>query len=493
MHYFFYILFLFFPLFGMAQKDTVAHLFAIGGTGIDKAEAVEATSDGGYIVVGSNSTNTSGNTDVYLFKTDSLINIEWSWSIGGTNNDWGYAVKQTYDKGYIVAVSSNSFGNGGYDAVLMKRDSLGNYQWTKTYGGANWDFVYDLVITHDSGFVFCGETFNNAAGQSDVFVVRTNKNGDTLWTKTIGGTLIDKGNSIIETSDSNIVVAGLTNTTTDSTQVYVLKFSKTGQLLWDSIYGGSGYDIANAIIETTNSEYVIGGTTTSFNTNNDKDFYLARTTINGTLIWQNFFGNPGEEETFDLFEDANGNLISVGFTKSAGAGEKDAVIFVVSSTAVWLNMGVTYGRNKSEQIKSLTYNNNSFVLVGNTNSFGVGLDDVLLIKLDTIIPGMDTTITIVADNITVGIPTNLQKQQKWTISPNPASNYININTNKIHENSTATISIIDINGVILLNKKINTSKNLIDVSMLKPGFYSILINDNNKFIEAQKLIINTSY
>ncbi|PIZ06151.1 MAG: hypothetical protein COY57_03520, partial [Flavobacteriales bacterium CG_4_10_14_0_8_um_filter_32_5] len=155
----------------MAQKDTIAHLYAIGGIGIDVGESIEATSDGGYIIVGSNSTNTTGNTDVYLLKVDSLINIEWSYSLGGTNNDWGYAVKQTYDKGYIIATSSNSYGNGGYDAVLMKRDSLGNYEWTKKYGGNDWDFVYDLTITYDSGFVFCGETYNNTAGQSDVFVV----------------------------------------------------------------------------------------------------------------------------------------------------------------------------------------------------------------------------------------------------------------------------------------------------------------------------------
>ncbi|PIQ15191.1 MAG: hypothetical protein COW67_09725, partial [Flavobacteriales bacterium CG18_big_fil_WC_8_21_14_2_50_32_9] len=327
MHKIIHILFILLPLFSLAQKDTIAHLYAIGGIGIDVGESIEATSDGGYIIVGSNSTNTTGNTDVYLLKVDSLINIEWSYSLGGTNNDWGYAVKQTYDKGYIIATSSNSYGNGGYDAVLMKRDSLGNYEWTKKYGGNDWDFVYDLTITYDSGFVFCGETYNNTAGQSDVFVVRTNKNGDTLWTKTIGGNLIDKGNSIIETSDSSIVIAGMTTTTTDSVQMYMIKLSPTGNLIWDVAYGPAGYEEANSVIETANGDYVLGGVTTSFTPNNDNDFYLIRADSSGNFIWGNYFGNQGEEIIYDIVELADGDFFNTGHTTAAGNGGKDALVF----------------------------------------------------------------------------------------------------------------------------------------------------------------------
>ena len=83
------ILFLLLPLVGLSQKDTLAHLYAIGGAGIDKAEEIIATVDGGYVLVGSTTSNTSGNTDVYLLKLDSQINVVWSWAMGGNNNDWG--------------------------------------------------------------------------------------------------------------------------------------------------------------------------------------------------------------------------------------------------------------------------------------------------------------------------------------------------------------------------------------------------------------------
>jgi len=491
MHKIIHILFILLPLFSLAQKDTIAHLYAIGGIGIDVGESIEATSDGGYIIVGSNSTNTTGNTDVYLLKVDSLINIEWSYSLGGTNNDWGYAVKQTYDKGYIIATSSNSYGNGGYDAVLMKRDSLGNYEWTKKYGGNDWDFVYDLTITYDSGFVFCGETYNNTAGQSDVFVVRTNKNGDTLWTKTIGGNLIDKGNSIIETSDSSIVIAGLTNTTTDSTQAYIIKVSKTGQLLWDSAYGGgNGYDMANSVIETANGEYVIAGTTTSYNTNNDKDFYLARTDNNGTLIWQSNFGNPGEEEIFEVYEDNIGNLINVGFTKAAGSGGKDAELFYIGASGWWMGISPTYGTSLDEWFKSFAIGlNGNFCMLGTTNSYGNGLNDVFVVRVDTIFANQPTILITFNDSIPLTIK-DTENNSTISIYPNPTQQFLMISISEIKGNTPYFFELYDLQGKSILKKEITNTSTTLNLSQLSKQFYVFKLFKEDEIVSIGKLIVN---
>ncbi len=486
-----HLLFLLLPFFGFAQSDTIAHLYTFGGIGIDVGESIEATSDGGYIIIGSNSTNTTGNTDVYLLKVDSLINIEWSYSLGGTNNDWGYAVKQTYDKGYIIATSSNSYGNGGYDAVLMKRDSLGNYEWTKRYGGNDWDFVYDLTITYDSGFVFCGETYNNTAGQSDVFVVRTNKNGDTLWTKTIGGNLIDKGNSIIETSDSSIVIAGLTNTTTDSTQAYIIKLSKTGQLLWDSAYGGgNGYDMANSVIETANGEYVIAGTTTSYNANNDKDFYLARTDNNGTLIWQSNFGNPGEEEIFEVYEDNIGNLINVGFTKAAGAGGKDAELFYIGASGWWVGISPTYGTSLDEWFKSFAIGlNGNFCMLGTTNSYGNGLNDVFIVRVDTIFANQPIILITFNDSIPLTI-NDTKNNSIISIYPNPTQQFLMISISEIKGNTPYFFELYDLQGKSILKKEITNTSTTLNLSQLSKQFYVFKLFKEDEIISTGKLIVN---
>ena len=437
-------------------------------------------------MVGATSSNSSGNTDVYLLKVDSLCNYEWSFALGGANNDWGYSVKQTFDKGFIIAASSNSYGNGGYDALLMKRDSLGNFVWQKKYGGQDWDFAYSVAQTFDSGYVFCGETYNNTSGFSDVYVVKTNPLGDTLWTKTIGASLIDKGNCVIETSDSNIVVAGLTNTIADSTQAYVIKLNQNGVLLWDSAYGGALYDDANAIIETVNGEYVTAGSSTNFNVLGDLDFYLLRLNNNGGLIWENVHGTIGSEEAFGLVEDSNGNLIIVGYTKSTtGGGMKDAQLFYVTSGGWWGAQGSTFGAAMDEEAKSIVFGKNgSMNMAGYTNSFGQGLDDVLIMDVDTVVPNHQFTVDQNDVLPPVGVLVYSEKKANL-VYPNPASTYLTY----VGDSDIDRCRIADLTGKTVIEKELSFVTS-IDLSFLSEGAYIVLFYKNGKEVGVQKLIIS---
>lgn len=480
------ILFFLSPVIGLSQIDTVAHLYTFGGLNNDNAESIESTTDGGYIVVGATSSNSSGNTDIYLLKVDSLCNYEWSFALGGTNNDWGYSVKQTFDKGYIVAASSNSFGNGGYNAVLYKRDSLGSHQWTKRYGGQDWDFAYDVVQTYDSGFVFCGETYNNTNGFSDVYVVKTNNLGDTLWTKVVGGSLVDKGNSIIETSDSNIVIAGVRTTITDSTDIYLLKFTDNGVLIWDSIYNHPLYDVANSVIESVNGDYVLGGVNTSMSASNDKDFYLMRTDEDGVLIWENNYTVLGDDEIFDLKEDANGKLINVGHIEGFGAGMKDAFLFYINSNGSWGGLGPSYGGVLNDGIKSVAMNaKGGFCLAGFTESFGVGNDDVLLIRLDTVVLDPDTTINIFEDGIPLTVA-EVSKSNEIIIFPNPSADYFSI---KPFNQNVDRIEMYDVYGRKVKELR-GVSNSRVNISNLRNGIYTILLFLEGELIATKKHIKN---
>lgn len=476
-----------------AQKDTIAHLYAVGGAGIDKAESIVATSDGAYVVVGSTTSNTSGNTDVYLLKLDSQINVVWSWAIGGNNNDWGYKVKETFDKGFIIVATSNSFSTGGdYDARLIKTDSLGVIQWQKSYGGNDWDLAYDVIQTTDSGFAFCGETYNNTNGESDVYIVKTNLLGDTLWTRTIGGSLVDKGNSIIETTDSNLVIAGMTTTTTDSVQMYMIKLTGSGGLIWNNAYGTTAYEEAHVVIEAANGDYILGGVTTGFTLNNDKDFYMVRTDNNGNIIWGNFFGQVGEEVIYDMVEDLQtNNIVATGFTKAVGGGQKDAVLFAISSNAVWLNLGITFGGIKNEETKSIQFNNNRYVLAGSTNNFGNGLEDYLIITLDTILPGMDTTNTVVNDQITIDIK-EIAAEKSFidvVVYPNPAKNqFVTVKLETIPKKDL-NVTIYDIYSKKIYSSHLTSDYNKIDISELDTGIYFIEISHQKNVKATKKLMV----
>lgn len=490
------ILFLLLPLVGLSQKDTLAHLYAIGGAGIDKAEEIIATTDGGYVLVGSTTSNTSGNTDVYLLKLDSQINVVWSWAMGGNNNDWGYAVKETFDKGFIIASTTNSFGvNGDYNARLIKTDSLGVIQWHNIYGGNDWDLVYDVVQTADSGFAFCGETYNNTNGESDVYIVKTNSLGDTLWTKTIGGNLVDRGNSIMETTDSSIVVAGMTTTLTDSVQMYMIKLTATGSLIWDIAFGPSGYEEANAVIETANGNYVLGGVTTSFTPNNDKDFYMIRTDSSGNAIWGNYFGNIGEEIIYDLVELANGNFFNTGHTAAAGNGGKDALVFLITSGGFWGGSSSTFGGTKEEESKSILLDaNEALKIAGFTKSYGNGLEDVMLIEIDTVVTNHQFTV----DTINDFMPLKIDDLSSWKpeseknvlIFPNPSTSFANFDMSKIEAEK---ILITTIFGQTVYEANILNKEFLqINFENFSSGIYSVQFYNKNKLIEAQKLIIRAT-
>lgn len=484
MHRLAFILFLLIPYLGIAQTDTVAHLYAFGGGNNDVAEEIEATDDGGFIIIGSTSSNSWGNTDAYLLKIDSNCNYEWSKALGGPNNDWGYSVKQTFDKGYIIALSTNSYGNGGYDACLMKRDSLGNYEWKKTYGGNDWDFAYSVVQTHDSGFVFCGETYNNSSGFSDVYIVKTNQLGDTIWTRTVGGALVDKGNSIIETSDSNIVVAGIKNTITDSTQIYMLKFDINGTLLWDSLYGDSLYENVNSIIESSNGDYIMVGTSTSLNI--DKENYIVRTDNLGNLIWANYFNSLGDEEIFDVVENNSGELINVGYTEASGGGMKDVNVFYVNAAGFWLHKSSTYGGLTNEVGKSIAFSS-GFKIAGLTDGkYGNGLEDVLVICLDTVYQEQIFDVDSIYDAIPLKTK-DVNSKDYFSVYPNPVNDYIKIHSTKYH---SGIIEIIDIAGKTFLKQEYVNNQPIL-LSELINGIYFIKIYSDNSLLGVKKIIISS--
>ncbi|MFC2170953.1 T9SS type A sorting domain-containing protein, partial [Calditrichota bacterium] len=127
----------------------------------------EQTVDGGYIVAGS-----AGRTDVWLMKTDSTGDEEWSQTFGGENWDPGYSVQQTNDGGYIVSGSTASYGEGGADVWLIKTDSTGEEEWNQTFGGTEEDYGYSVQQTNDGGYIVAGNTDSFGAGDADVWLIR---------------------------------------------------------------------------------------------------------------------------------------------------------------------------------------------------------------------------------------------------------------------------------------------------------------------------------
>ncbi len=186
-----------------------------------------------YALTGFTSSST-GERDLYLVETDE--NGEENWArvfFGDGDNDLGREVKMTRDRGLIIVGDTNSEGAGGNDVYLIKTDSEGNEEWTKTYGGAGDDHGYSVDTTDDGGFIITGNTKSFGAGGSDVYVIKTSSKGTEQWSKTFGGSADDGGTAIKQTSDGGYILTGYTNSSgAGMSDLYVIKLK-----------GGSGtYD-----------------------------------------------------------------------------------------------------------------------------------------------------------------------------------------------------------------------------------------------------------
>ncbi len=252
-----------------------------GGTISDRAEAVQQTTDGGYIVAGWTGSFGAGGADVYLIKTDANGNTLWTKTYGGGFFDYGYAVEQTNDGGYIVAGKTNSFGAGDYDVYLIKTDANGNTLWTKTYGGVDRDYSYAVQQTTDGGYIVVGETWNFGAGNLDVYLIKTDANGNTLWTKTYGGFSTDGGYAVKQTTDGGYIVAGHTYSFgAGNNDVYLIKTDANGAMLWTKTYGGTSWDEGYAVQQTIDGGYIVAGWTANFGIGSNT-VYLIKTDTNG--------------------------------------------------------------------------------------------------------------------------------------------------------------------------------------------------------------------
>jgi len=220
-----------------------------------------------------------------LIGSVSIVSAQTSWwrTYGGTGSDYGYSVQQTLDGGYIVAGSTGSFGAGGGDFYLIKTDASGDALWTRIYGGTGYDYGYSVQQTLDGGYIIAGYTQSSGAGSYDVYLIKTSASGDTLWTRTYGGADGDGGFSVQQTSDTGYIITGYTYSFgAESTDVYLIKTDASGDTLWTRTYGGTGYDYGRSVRQTLDGGYIIAGYTHSFGAGCD-DVYLIKTDANGNM------------------------------------------------------------------------------------------------------------------------------------------------------------------------------------------------------------------
>jgi hypothetical protein len=263
-------------------SGTVVFARNFGWIGADMGRSVAQTSDGGYIVAGQTGSFGAGGYDVYLIKTDAAGSKLWDQVFGGAYDDIGYSVQQTEDGGYIIAGSTDLSGSGVPDIYLIKTDTGGKQVWAKTFDLGGHDYGYSVQNTTDGGYVIAGQT-EGGGGGSYAYLLKTDADGNKVWDKTYGANGGEFARSIQRTGDGGYVVAGATASVgAGAYDVYLLKTDASGDTLWTRTFGGPESDIGYSVQAAADGGYIVSGSTISYGAG-ERDVWLIKTDAQGNV------------------------------------------------------------------------------------------------------------------------------------------------------------------------------------------------------------------
>jgi len=361
-------------LFSLAQVNKAQYIFCKENLMSNTLSDLVQTSDGGYVIGGTCDVLINQNNDFQFIKTDASGNVLWTKTVGGAGIDWGYSLIQSSDKGLVMVGYTKSFGMGNDDVYVVKLDSIGNTLWTRTIGGTQNEVGTSIVQTLDGGYVIAGNTKSYGAGNNDTYIIKLDAAGNLAWTKTIGGPGNDSfllGTSIIQTSDSGYAVAGCAQFDSQGLDLYLIKLNQNGNLVWTKSVGGSAVEEPAEIVETSDKSYVIAGRTGSFGAS---ELYLVKFNSTGSLIWTKTYNPGGLSTCSGMCKTDDQGFVLIGKTNVFG-GYYDAYMIKVDSVGSFQwsrGIGSSDGQVTVEPSKIIQSTDGGFAFCGGTRTFTNG-------------------------------------------------------------------------------------------------------------------------
>jgi len=214
-----------------------------------------------------------------LFKIDTKGNMLWHGYYGGKDEDRANSIINTKG-GYIFAGETESYGHGDFDAYVVKVNKKGKREWFHAYGGKDDEVAHDIIET-ENGYILVGTTNSFGLNYKDVYVVKIDKNGKTIWQHSYGGKYDDEGYAITKSPDGGFVIVGKTETRRNGDDLYLLKIDKNGKTKWSRTYGGESDDVGYDIITTKDGYLIVGDKKTD--RSRDSNVWVLKTDLNGKL------------------------------------------------------------------------------------------------------------------------------------------------------------------------------------------------------------------
>jgi hypothetical protein len=471
----------------MAQAPDTQWEKKIGGNLSDWGASVQQTFDGGYIITGG-TRFVATHYQVFLVKTNADGDTMWTKAFGGTGRDEGLAVQQTADSGYIVFANKPILGGVSWDVSLIRTDIYGDTLWTRSFGDSAYDLLNDGIQTTDSGFVFTGYTESLNTGSIDTWFVKTDTNGDTLWTRTFGGAQAEQGKAVQQTTDGGYIIAGYTASFgSGSPDFWLIKTDDSGDTLWTKAYGGSDWDICYSVQQTSDGGYIATGSSASFS--GEHDVWLIKTDTNGDTLWTKIFGGSEEDQGRSVKQTSDNGYIIAGFTESFGNASREGWLIRtdVNGDSLWSRI---YGSENWDQFRSVAVTpEGNYIITGDFESVtDPGQTDLWLVKTVQDVSGINENQTAVINNYHLN--------QNY---PNPFNPTTKI-TFTLPKPEQVTLSVYNTLGqkvATLLDTKMNAGSHDVEfnASDLPSGiyFYRIQIGDasgsTGEFSQVRKMVL----
>jgi hypothetical protein len=330
---------------------------SLGGSSYEEAFSVDQTTDGGFVIAGystSNDSDVTGNHggtmwgDYWVVRLDMDGNMVWEKCLGGSDDDVANSVQQTSDGGFIVAGYSYSNDgdvtghHGSSDDWVVKLDASGNIMWEKSLGGTSAEEALSVEQTSDGGYILAGFAFSNDDDVSgkhscdsnqlyceDYWLVKLDENGNLIWQKCLGGGWGERAYSVQQTTDGGYIIAGqsLSNDGDVSgsngiPDYWVVKTDTIGNLSWQVCLGGSSFELARSIEQTTDNGFIVAGWSLSNNNGNvsghhgGADYWVAKLETDGNLAWEKSLGGSSLDEAYAIHQTTDGGYIVGGVSSS---------------------------------------------------------------------------------------------------------------------------------------------------------------------------------
>ena len=361
-----------------AEASSLAWSRTYGSTGEAIASSLVATSDGGYAIAGYTNSSGKGDYDFWLVKTDKDGEMEWNQTYGGPESETVKDLITTSDGGFaILGQFTDSYGN--CDCLLVKTDTMGNMEWNQTYGRRS-DFVNSLIQTSDGGYAMAGSFTSNREDpfERDFWLIKTDSYGNIEWTQTYGeGKCYDSANALVETGEGGYLLVGSRSIYLVLSTSWIIKTDAQGNIEWDKEFEEKENSGANSVVKTADGGYAIAGYISH-------DFWLIKIDQTGNLEWKQAYQKSEDTEAYSLVNTADGGYALAGIITSYVGQQADIDSWIVKTDALGNMMwNQTYGGQGSQRLYSIVETSDQvFALAGYKISTYSGSAELWLIKTD---------------------------------------------------------------------------------------------------------------